>query len=81
MALYVLCVPYIVWYVYADFCFWTITHLMKLNEIPVKLVQSYRNVLFLEQSTLQLPQICYLTNLDLLLIHTWEMKFWDAKRL
>ena len=42
---------------------------MKLNEIPVKFVQSYRNVLFLEQSTVQLPQICYLTNLDLLLIH------------
>ena len=30
---------------------------MKLNEIPVKFVQSDRNVLFLEQSTLQLPQI------------------------
>ena len=28
---------------------------MNLNEIPVKFVQSYRNVLFLEQSTLQLP--------------------------
>lgn len=57
MALEILCMPYFVSYVYAYICFWAITRLMKLNEIPVKFVQSDRNVLFLEQSTLQLPQI------------------------